>query len=438
MKVLVVGGGGREHAIIKKISENPQVTEIYATPGNAGISEIAKCVPIKADSINEICDFSVKNKIDFAVVAPDNPLVMGCTDLLEENGIRVFGPNKVAAIIEGSKIFSKKLMKKYNIPTADYEAFSDFDSALEYIEKNNRFPIVIKADGLALGKGVIIANSLEESKVALSKIMLEKSFGNSGNNIVIEEFLAGPEITVLAFCDGTTIKPMISSMDHKRAFDNDEGENTGGMGVIAPNPFYTKSVEEEAMSKIILPTVNALKKEGRMFKGCLYFGLMLTKDGLKVIEYNCRFGDPECQTVLMMLETDLLDIMQAVASETLENIDIKFKSGFACCVVAASKGYPKEYKKGFAIDLSNFNEKSLIKNKNESVSIFHAGTALAEYDNRSVVTSGGRVLNVVAYAETLDRAVELSYEGISKVHFEGMFFRTDIGKKAKEMQRRLA
>lgn len=432
MNVLVVGGGGREHAIVKKISENPKITKIYVTPGNAGISEIAQCIPIKADSISEICDFSVKNKIDFAVVAPDNPLVMGCTDLLEEHGIKVFGPNKAAAIIEGSKVFAKNLMKKYHIPTADYETFSDFDSALNYIETRKKYPIVIKADGLALGKGVIICNSLEESKAALNKIMIKKSFGKSGNKIVIEEYLTGPEITVLAFCDTNTIKPMISSMDHKKALDNDKGENTGGMGVIAPNPFYTKSVEEEAMSKIILPTVEALKKEGIMFKGCLYFGLMLTKDGLKVIEYNCRFGDPECQSVLMMLETDLFDIMQAVSSETLKNIDIKFKKGFSCCVVLASEGYPKAYKKGINIDLSKFCEKSLIKNKDEEVSIFHAGTTLSDHDKKKFVTSGGRVLNVVSYAKTLDRAINLSYEAVDKIHFEGMFFRKDIGKRAKD------
>lgn len=432
MKVLVVGGGGREHAIVKKISENPKVDKIFALPGNAGISQIAECVPISADDIDSICDFAVKNKIDFAVVAPDNPLVMGCTDLLEKSGIRVFGPDKAAAIIEGSKSFSKEFMKKHHIPTAAYEVFSDFDKALQYIKNQDKFPVVIKADGLALGKGVIIANSLEEAKEGLNKIMIDKAFGESGNSVVIEEFLTGSEITILTFCDGTTIKPMISSMDHKRAFDGDKGENTGGMGVIAPNPFYTEKVAKEAMANIILPTVKGLKEDGRKFKGCLYFGLMLTYTGLKVIEYNCRFGDPECQTVLMMLETDLLDIMEAVESETLDRIDVKFKKGYACCVVGASGGYPKKYDKGIKINFDEFDEKSPIQNENESVTVIHAGTAFDKSDGRTVVTSGGRVLNVVACAESLDRAIELSYEGINKIHFDGMFFRTDIGKKAKE------
>lgn len=428
MKVLVVGGGGREHTIIKKIKENKRVETIYALPGNAGIAKLAECVPIGTTEIKKIRDFAVEHQIDFAVVAPDDPLVLGCTDLLKKEGIPVFGPNKKAAVIEGSKAFSKDFMQKYRIPTARYQTCSDYKTALDYVQKNNQYPIVIKADGLALGKGVIIAESFEKAKSALQRIMIDKTFGDSGNQVVIEEFLEGPEITILAFCDGKTVKPMLSSMDHKKIHDNDQGENTGGMGVILPNPFYTEEVAENTMKEIILPTVRGLEQEERPFKGCLYFGLMLTPEGVKVIEYNCRFGDPEAQTVLSMLETDLLEIMQAVANESLDKIEIRFKQGAACCVVAASGGYPKSYEKGKEISLNNMKGERLC-NEKESLTIFHAGTAEA---NGKLVTNGGRVLNIVATSDCLEHAVDLAYRAIKTVSFEQMYYRKDIGKKALE------
>ena len=350
MKVLVVGSGGREHAIIKKIRENPAVTELYALPGNGGIAQDAVCVDIGAKDIDNIVRFAYENKIEYAIVAPDDPLVLGCVDALEAHGIRCFGPRANAAIIEGSKVFSKNLMKKYGIPTAAYETFDDADKAIEYL-KTAPIPTVVKADGLALSKGVIIAMTREEAYDAVKEIMLDKAFGKSGNQIVIEEFMEGPEVTVLSFTDGNVVVPMVSSMDHKRAGDNDTGLNTGGMGTVAPNPYYTKEIADECMEKIFLPTISALKKEGRTFKGCLYFGLMITKDGPKVVEYNCRFGDPETQVVLPLLESDLLTVMQAVTDEKLAETEVRFKDANACCVIMASEGYPVSYEKGFELTI---------------------------------------------------------------------------------------
>lgn len=415
MKIMVVGSGGREHALIKKIKENKKVEKIYALPGNGGISRDAECVPIGACDIEAITKFAVDNKIDFAVVAPDDPLVLGAVDALEEAGIKCFGPNKKAAIIEGSKAFSKSLMRKYKIPTAEYDIFEDIREAISHIEKAD-LPLVVKADGLALGKGVIIAETLQEAKDAVKSIMEDKIFGKSGNTIVVEDFLTGPEVSVLAFTDGKTIVPMVSSMDHKRALDNDEGLNTGGMGTIAPNPCYTPEIARECMETIFIPTVNAMNAEGRTFKGCLYFGLMLTPNGPKVIEYNCRFGDPETQVVLPLLKTDLLEIMLAVRDERLSEINVEFDTGAACCVIAASGGYPVAYEKGF--DISE---------KETDCTVYHAGTALK--DGR-IVTSGGRVLGVTATAKNLKEAVEKAYKGIESVNFEGMFYRHDIGQKA--------
>lgn len=415
MKIMVIGSGGREHALIKKIKENKNVEKIYALPGNGGISRDAECVPIDACDIKEITKFAVDNKIDFAVVAPDDPLVLGAVDALEEAGIKCFGPNKKAAIIEGSKAFSKSLMRKYKIPTAEYDIFEDIREAISHIEKAD-LPLVVKADGLALGKGVIIAETLQEAKDAVKSIMEDKIFGRSGNTIVVEDFLTGPEVSVLAFTDGKTIVPMVSSMDHKRAMDNDEGLNTGGMGTIAPNPYYSPEIAKECMETIFIPTVNAMNAEGRTFKGCLYFGLMLTPNGPKVIEYNCRFGDPETQVVLPLLKTDLLEIMMAVRDERLSEINMEFDTGAACCVIAASGGYPIAYKKGFDIF-----------EKETDCTIYHAGTALK--DGR-LVTSGGRVLGVTATAKTLKEAVEKAYKGIESVNFEGMFYRHDIGQRA--------
>lgn len=415
MKIIVVGSGGREHALIKKIKENKNVTKIYALPGNGGISKDAECVEIGACDIDKIVKFAVDNKIDFAVVAPDDPLVLGAVDALENAGIKCFGPNKAAAVIEGSKAFSKDLMKKYNIPTAKYEVFDNASDAMDYIDSAD-LPIVVKADGLALGKGVIIAETKEQAKEAVKSIMEEKIFGKSGNSIVIEEFLTGPEVSVLSFTDGKTVVPMISSMDHKRALDNDKGLNTGGMGTIAPNPCYTPEIAKVCMDTIFIPTINAMKKEGRPFKGCLYFGLMITPQGPKVIEYNCRFGDPETQVVLPLLKTDLLDIMFAVRDEKLSEINVEFDSGAACCVIAASGGYPKEYKKGMEIT-----------EKETDCIIYHAGTAVKD---GKTVTSGGRVLGVTATASTLEKAIEKAYKGMESVSFEGMFFRHDIGQRA--------
>lgn len=416
MKIMVVGGGGREHAIIKKIKENKAVTEIFALPGNGGMAKDATLIDIAATDIESIVKFAVENSIDYAVVAPDDPLVLGCVDALEEKGIPCFGPRKNAAIIEGSKVFSKDLMKKYGIPTAQYEVFSDAEKALKYIE-TCPVPTVVKADGLALGKGVIIAMTREEAKDAVVSIMKDKQFGKSGDSIVIEEFLTGPEVSVLSFTDGKTVVPMVSSMDHKRAGDNDTGLNTGGMGTVAPNPYYTKEIAKECMEKIFIPTIKAMNKEGRTFKGCLYFGLMITENGPKVIEYNCRFGDPETQVVLPLLESDLLTVMQAVTNETLSECEVKFADKNACCVIMASNGYPVKYEKGFEITIPD----ELDKN------VFVAGAKLSD---GKLITSGGRVLGVTTVKDTLADAVKASYEAVDKIHFDNAYYRHDIGQRA--------
>ena len=420
MKILVVGGGGREHAIIKKLKENPNVTEIFACPGNGGIAKDATCVDIGAKDIPAITDFAVENKIDFCVVAPDDPLVLGCVDALEAKGIPCFGPNKNAAIIEGSKVFSKNLMQKYNIPTADYAVFADPKEVIEYIRKKNEFPTVIKADGLALGKGVIIAQNLEEAEDAVKSIMEDKMFGESGNHVVVEEFLTGPEVSVLAFTDGKAMVPMVSSMDHKRALDGDKGLNTGGMGTVAPNPYYTKEIADTCMETIFLPTMRAMNAEGRTFKGCLYFGLMLTPKGPKVIEYNCRFGDPETQVVLPLLKTDLLTVMQAVHDETLSALPVEFSDEAAACVIVASGGYPKAYQKGCVMDFGKAEELP-------DVTVYHAGTALKD---GKLVTSGGRVLGVTATGKDLETALQKAYAAVEEIHFDGAFYRKDIGQRA--------
>ncbi len=417
MKILVVGGGGREHAVIKKLKENKSVSTIYALPGNGGIAKDAVCVNIGAKDVENIVKFAVEEKIDYAVVTPDDPLVLGAADALEAAGIPCFGPKKNAAIIEGSKVFSKNLMKKYGIPTAAYEVFDKAEDALSYLE-SAPLPAVIKADGLALGKGVIIAETKEEAQNAIRSMMLDKVFGESGSKIVIEEFLSGPEVSVLSFTDGNTIVPMISSMDHKRAEDNDEGPNTGGMGTIAPNPFYTKAIAEECMKKIFLPTIRAMNAEGRTFKGCLYFGLMITKDGPKVIEYNCRFGDPEAQVVLPLLESDLLTVMRAVTYGKLAETEVEFSNNAAACVVLASQGYPKKYETGFEITVPESIEQS----------VYYAGVKAGE--NGTLLTAGGRVLNVTAVAPTLREAVDLAYEKAEQIRFENKYCRKDIGKKA--------
>ena len=437
MKILVVGGGGREHAIVKRISENPSVEKIFALPGNGGIAGFAECVPIPATDIERIVDFSVEKEIDFAVVAPDDPLIMDCADLLREKGIAVFGPSKKAAQIEGSKSYSKAFMKKYGIPTAAYEEFTSYEEALNYIKAQGSYPTVIKADGPALGKGVIIAEDEGMAEAALRSMMKEKVFGASGDKVVIEEFLEGPEITVLAFCDGVGIRPMLSSMDHKKAGDGDTGLNTGGMGVIAPNPFYTEAVEREVYEKIMLPTINGLIKEGAPFKGCIYFGLMLTKDGVRVIEYNCRFGDPEAQTVLPMLKNDLLNIMISIEKGRMQEMDIEFAEGASCCVVIASGGYPKEYAKGYEMDFSGLfgdDPKAQAAAKFETedgITVFHAGTKVEFAGGDPVYrTNGGRVLNIVAVAENLEAAIKKAYDAAEKIEFKDMFFRKDIGEKA--------
>lgn len=416
MKIMVVGGGGREHAIIKKIKENKDVEKIYALPGNGGMANDAELVNIGATDIEKAVEFAVENKIDYAVVAPDDPLVLGMVDALEEKGIPCFGPRKNAAIIEGSKVFSKDLMKKYNIPTAQYEAFTDADEALKYVE-SCPIPTVVKADGLALGKGVIIAMTRDEAKNAVVSIMKDKQFGKSGDSIVIEEFLTGPEVSVLSFTDGKTVVPMISSMDHKRAGDNDTGLNTGGMGTVAPNPYYTKAIADECMEKIFLPTIEAMNKEGRTFKGCLYFGLMLTEKGPKVIEYNCRFGDPETQVVLPLLESDLLTVMRAVTDETLADCEVKFSDKSACCVIMASEGYPVKYEKGYEITIPEEVENN----------VYVAG---AKLENGKLLTNGGRVLGVTKIADTLEQAIALSYNAVEKVCFGNAYYRHDIGQKA--------
>ena len=419
MKVMVIGGGGREHAIIKKIKENPEVTALYALPGNGGIAKDATCVDIGAKDIEGVVAFAKEKAIDFAVVAPDDPLVLGMVDALNEAGIPCFGPDKKAAILEGSKVFSKDLMKKYGIPTAAYEVFNDMDKALEYLE-TAPIPTVIKADGLALGKGVIIAETREQAKDAVRSMMEDKVFGDSGNNIVIEEFMTGPEVSVLSFTDGKVIVPMVSAMDHKRAMDGDKGLNTGGMGTIAPNPYYTEAVAQECMDKIFVPTMEAMKSEGRTFKGCIFFGLMITPNGPKVIEYNCRFGDPETQVVLPLLETDLLTIMKAVAEEKLAEVEVKFSNKSACCVIMASAGYPESYEKGFEITLP----------ENDDL-IFIAGAKEAD---GKLLTNGGRVLGVVELADTLPEAIAKSYESVKTVKFDNAFYRNDIGKKALEAE----
>ena len=417
MKILVVGGGGREHAIIKKIKENPNVTEIYALPGNGGIAADATCVNIGAKDIPAMVAFAKEHKIDFAVVAPDDPLVLGAVDALQAEGIPCFGPEARAAIIEGSKVFSKNLMKKYGIPTASYEVFTDLDTALRYLE-TAPIPTVVKADGLALGKGVIIAQTREEAKAAVRSMMEDRQFGESGSRVVIEEFLTGPEVSVLAFTDGNTVRPMVSSMDHKRALDNDAGLNTGGMGTVAPNPYYTPEVAAQCMEKIFLPTVHAMNAEGRTFRGCLYFGLMITPNGPKVIEYNCRFGDPETQVVLPLMESDLLDVMMATSNGTLADADVRFSDRSACCVIVASKGYPVKYESGFPMELPRDSADGFI---------YVAG---AKKDGEQLFSAGGRVLGVTAVADTLDQAIEQAYDRVRKVKFENGFYRSDIGTRA--------
>lgn len=418
MKVLVVGSGGREHTIVWKIAQSPKVDKIYCAPGNGGIAALAECVDINVMDKEKMVDFAKENAIDLVMVAPDDPLVDGMVDAMEAEGIRAFGPRANAAIIEGSKAFSKELMKKYNIPTAGYEVFTDSESAIAHLEKGT-FPAVIKADGLALGKGVIIAQNLEEAKSAVREMIDEGKFGKSGARVVIEEFLVGPEVSVLAFTDGKTVKPMVSAQDHKRAFDNDEGLNTGGMGTFSPSRLYDKAKEEECMNNIFIPTIKAMASEGRPFKGVLYFGLMMTKDGVKVIEYNARFGDPETQVVLPRLKTDLVEIMEAVIEERLDEVDIEWEDNAAVCVVMASGGYPVEYKKGYEItgikDAEDF-----------GAVVFHAGTAIKD---GKIVTNGGRVLGVTAVCENLDKAIAKSYEAVAKINFENVHYRKDIGIK---------
>ena len=416
MKIIVIGGGGREHAIIKKLKENPSVEEIFALPGNGGIADDATCVPIGATDIDGIVRFALEIGADYAVVAPDDPLVLGCVDALEAAGVPCFGPRKCAAIIEGSKVFSKNLMKKYGIPTAAYEVFDNAEDALSYV-RTAPVPTVIKADGLALGKGVIIASTREEAENAVISIMQQKKFGKSGDKIVIEEFLTGPEVSVLSFTDGNVVVPMISSMDHKRIGDGDTGLNTGGMGTIAPNPYYEPAIAEECMEKIFLPTVRAMKAEGRTFKGCLYFGLMLTAKGPRVIEYNCRFGDPETQVVLPLLKSDLLTVMQAVTNETLADCPVEFSDGAAACVVMASQGYPVSYEKGFPITVPEE-----IRDH-----VFVAGAA--KKDGKTV-TSGGRVLGITAVGDTLGEALATAYERVGAVSFQNAYYRHDIGARA--------
>ncbi len=424
MRVLVVGGGGREHTIIRKLKENQGITELYAAPGNGGISYDAVCVPIKATDIEGVCDFVKSNDIDYVVVAPDDPLALGMVDALEKLGVPAFGPNAAAARIESSKVFSKQLMKKYGIPTAAYEVFSDFEAACEYVKRSDRFPLVVKADGLALGKGVLICENEVQALDAVRTIMSDKKFGSSGDSIVIEEFLTGPEVSVLSFCDGKTLVPMLSSMDHKRALDGDMGLNTGGMGTVAPNPYYTDDLADECMEKIFLPTVRAMQSEGCPFKGCLYFGLMLTSDGPKVIEYNCRFGDPETQVVLPLLKSDLFDIMRAVSEGTLERQKIEFSNGAAACVVLASGGYPESYEKGK--EISGLAAGQLADG---GATVYHAGTAI---DGNKLVTSGGRVLGVTACGDNLREALDRAYAAARKISFDKMFYRKDIGKRALE------
>ena len=422
MKVLVVGGGGREHALVRKIKESKTVDEIFCTPGNGGISYDAKCFDVAATDIDGVVNLAKEIKADLVVVAPDDPLVAGMVDALNEAGFKTFGPRANAAIIEGSKVFSKELMQKYNIPTAEYKVFDNAEEAIDYIKERNEFPTVIKADGLALGKGVIIPENLDDAIAGVKEIMEDKIFGASGNNIVVEEFLTGPEVSVLAFTDGKCVKPMVSSMDHKRALDGDKGLNTGGMGTVSPNPYYTQEVAKECMDKIFIPTINAMNNEGRTFKGCLYFGLMITPKGPKVIEYNCRFGDPETQVVLPRLKTDIVDIFEAIDNETLSDLDVEWSDDACACVIMASGGYPKSYPKGIEIT-------GLSNGQLDGVTVYHAGTKLQ--DNK-LVTSGGRVLGVTALGDTLENALKKSYDAVEKIHFEGAHYRRDIGKRALE------
>ena len=422
MKVLVVGGGGREHALVRKIKESKKVDEIFCTPGNGGISYDAKCFDVAATDIDGVVNLAKEIEADLVVVAPDDPLVAGMVDALNEAGFKTFGPRANAAIIEGSKVFSKELMQKYNIPTAEYKVFDNAEEAIEYIKERNEFPTVIKADGLALGKGVIIPENLDDAIAGVKEIMEDKIFGASGNNIVVEEFLTGPEVSVLAFTDGKCVKPMVSSMDHKRALDGDKGLNTGGMGTVSPNPYYTQEVAKECMDKIFIPTINAMNNEGRTFKGCLYFGLMITPKGPKVIEYNCRFGDPETQVVLPRLKTDIVDIFEAIDNETLSDLDVEWSDDACACVIMASGGYPKSYPKGIEIT-------GLSNGQLDGVTVYHAGTKLQ--DNK-LVTSGGRVLGVTALGDTLENALKKSYDAVEKIHFEGAHYRRDIGKRALE------
>ena len=417
MKIMVIGGGGREHAIIKALKKSKRVKTIYALPGNGGIAADAQCVNIAATDIPKIVEFATENEIEFAVVAPDDPLVLGAVDALEDAGIECFGPKANAAIIEGSKVFSKNLMKSFDIPTAKYEVFDNMDEALEYV-KTAPIPTVIKADGLALGKGVIIAENRHDAENAIRSMMKDKIFGESGSRVVIEEFLTGPEVSVLSFTDGKTIIPMVSSMDHKRALDGDKGLNTGGMGTVAPNPYYTEEVAKECMEKIFLPTIKAMSSLDRPFKGCLYFGLMITPNGPKVIEYNCRFGDPETQVVLPLLESDLFEIMLAVAEERLDEIEVKFADKNACCVVLASNGYPKAYEKGFEITIGELSD---------NADFYIAG---AKLENGKLLTNGGRVLNVVATADTLEQAIADAYKNVPNITFENAYCRKDIGQRA--------
>ena len=419
MKILVVGGGGREHTIIWKLAQSPKAEKIYAAPGNGGISDIAECVGIKADDIEGVVKFAKENSIDLTVVAPDDPLAAGMVDALEKEGLRAFGPRANAAIIEASKVFSKDLMKKYSIPTAKYEVFTDSGAAIEYVRKGT-FPAVIKAEGLALGKGVIIAQNLEEAEKGIHDIMDDMVFGKSGSRVVIEEFLTGPEVSVLAFCDGKTVKPMPSAQDHKRAYDNDEGLNTGGMGTFSPSRLYSAEKADECMKNIFLPTVAAMAKEGRPFKGVLYFGLMMTANGVKVIEYNARFGDPETQVVLPRLKTDLVEIMEAVIDERLDEIEIEWEDNAAVCVVMASGGYPVKYTSGYEISGIADAEKA------GNITVFHAGT---KKDGGKYLTAGGRVLGVTAVSKDLDTAIADSYKAVEKITFKDAHFRKDIGIK---------
>lgn len=419
MNLLVIGGGGREHAIVKKCKESPRVQSIYCAPGNGGIAQDAQCVDIGVMEFDKIVAFCKQKAIDLVVVAPDDPLVAGLVDVLEEAGIRAFGPRKNAAIIEGSKVFSKELMKKYHIPTAEYQVFDSPKEALAYIRSVGKYPAVVKADGLALGKGVVIAQNEEEAREALHSIMEDKIFGESGNQVVIEEFLTGPEVSVLAFVDGKTGKPMVSAKDHKRVFAGDLGPNTGGMGTISPNPYYTPELEERCMKEIFLPTIQALGEEGRPFKGCLFFGLMMTPDGPKVIEYNARFGDPETQVVLPRLKTDLVDIMEAVIDGTLDQVDIEWDSRAAACVVMASGGYPKSYRKGLPIE--GLDKQGGVP----GAVVYHAGT---REENGRFFTNGGRVLGVTAMGENLNQALDNAYEAVERISFEGAHYRVDIGR----------